>query len=906
MGKSKKPKISFKRKLQLLPILAILLCAGVIFAVGSIVTSIGTVVAILETETTQQEEKEKAQEIESSKLQTSPEIVAMRPMFINAIEEAIEDAGCLDLEDQKDAVVAWMMAICAASTKNWTVNTQRNIMGVPGFPADETSEKSVEMAAELIVSLYKEMTGQTGDGTFSVPDFKRNFGLDEEDFAGIERLKYSFDGGFKFGYPSGTNSYASGETEDDENEEYSIQKMCLFTACYFLGDTSLAKWAALSLNSGVEAEYDTTLGYLAQGAETANSYMAGGGATQSVYEDLPERRYWNRYLLESYEALLENAAQKGAGSATAAAQSLSDTSSIIDTLIEQGTDIPITPQEATTDYFQNALFIGDSRIVGLSMYHGGLLDGAKFFAKTGSSSNGLATADVEVDGKIEHLGTYLETHDFKKVYIMSGINSISYPAEYNAELLKEYLVDLILEKAPDAKIYIMSNISVTKAKGEREPVFSKEKINAYNKELEKLANGDNIVFLDVAAQFMDSEGWLDASVADSGGVHLVASANKTFAEFLTRNTYGSSKLITINYDLISEVYSYYNAYNKSIMTSGKFQLPFSTDYISLVTRPADVDDKFGFGRDAISDSNGNSSTGGAIPHKGYDIPLGYGTPLYACCDGYISEAEFGTPEGGFPTTAGRYITITSSDGAYAFDYFHLSAIAEGIYYGAEVKKGDLVAYSGNTSAGFSVWGSHFHFGVIDCSDYKYIDPLIILSNGQYFSTNIGGINDTSLFEERWDVKIIDEMPDWFAGPVYDADTVRWLSAIIWGEAGNQPFEGKVAVGIVVMNRFEQWKDNYGYETVYDVITQGNGVQFNPAMPGHSFWTALDSYDEGTLDNECIEAAILAANGQKIIYYDGMTYDFSDIMYFANVGYKDRPGVINIGDHGFANYIYWHD
>ena len=897
--KRKHWKLYFIAALAPLALLAVLLINLITFMSGGVAA-----VKNFMDEEEKQKQQQRQEEMQSVKLSTSPQIVAMKPMFKTAIENAIEKAGCIDLEDQQDAVIAWMMAVCAASTNDWTVNTQRNIMGVPGFPVDGTSQQSVEMAAELIVKLYMELTAQTGNGLFSVDEFKREFGLDETDFQGVETMAYAFDGGLKFGYPSGVNSYASGDSTDNKDANFSIQKMSLFTACYFLGDTNLAKWAALLLNSGVEGYTGSTLYNLAQGIETANAYMISSGATPLDYEEIPERQYWNSYLLESYEILLENAARQGSGGATSTAGQIYDTSGIVDKLIEQGVGLSVSPQQATTDYFQNALFIGDSRIVGLSMYHGGLLDGARFFAKTGSSSNGLATADVEIDGKIEHLADYLEKYDFKKVYIMSGINSIGYSAEYNAELLKEYLVDLILEKAPDAKIYIMSNISVTKEKGEKEPVFSKEKINAYNAELEKLANWQNIVYLDVAAQFMDSEGWLDASVADSGGVHLVASANKKFAEYITQNTYGETRLINISFDLISKVYSYYDAYKKSVTTGGHFQLPFSTDYIGMVSKPADIDDKFGFGRDAISDSNGNSSTGGATPHKGYDIPLGYGTPLYACCDGYISEAEFGTPEGGFPTTAGRYITITSSDGAYAFDYFHLSAIAPGIYHGAEVKKGDLVAYSGNTSAGFSVWGSHFHFGVIDCSDYKYIDPLIILSQGQYFSTNIGGIDDTSLFEGRWDVKIIDEMPEWFAGASYDEETVRWLSAIIWGEAGNQPFEGKVAVGIVVMNRFEQWKDRYGYETVYDVITQDNGVQFNPAMPGHSFWTALESYDAGTLDNDCIEAAILAANGQKIIYYDGINYDFSDIMYFANVGYKDRPGVINIGDHGFANYLYW--
>ena len=903
----KKSKGKGKRFLKLLPwILCIVLSVILIISAAVTIGSVGTIVAVLEeTIAQEQEARERERALEAVKLNTATQIIAMRSMFENAIDEAIEDAECLDLEDQKEAIIAWMMAICAASTENWTKNTQRNIMGVSNFPKDGTPQQSVQMAAELIVSLYKELTAQSGDGTFSVEDFKTEFGLDPLSYVGIARVKYAFDNGLQFGYTAPSTSYSSDSPIANEEQAYSIQKMCLFTACYFLGDTSIAKWAALSLNenlpSGSTVYGDGTM-------VNDDSTMSGDPYYSGNYEGLGvvnNRKYWNESLLNSYEKLLENKVRSTINNnATSAVTTITDTTAIVDTLAEQGQGVTGTPQQASTDYFETAIFIGDSRIEGLGLYEGGILKGATFFAKPGSNSSGLAIADVEVNGKTEHLGPYLEEHDFRKVYIMCGINSMGYPLESNVRMFKEDLLDLVLEKLPDAKIYILSDLGATKEAGTNNPALSKDRVSAYNEELKKLANGQNIVYLDVASQFQDSEGWLDSSVSDGMGVHLKASECQKLARYLAANTYGESKLIEINYDLILKVYSYYNAYKKSVMTSGMFSLPFSKDYEYLVTRPADVDDKFGFGRDAISDSNGNSSTGGATPHRGYDIPLGYGTALYACCDGYISEAEFGTPDGWYPTTAGMYITITSEDGAYSFDYFHLSAIADGLQWGTKVKKGQLVAYSGNSSAGYSTWGAHFHFGVIDRSDNRYIDPLIILSNGAYFSTNIGNIDDTSLFAGRWDIKIIDEMPDWFSRPVYDSDTVRWLAAIIWGEAGNQPMEGKVAVGIVVMNRFEQWKDNYGYETVYDVITQGNGVQFNPAMPGHSFWTALESYDAGTLDQDCIEAAILAANGQKIIYYDGYTYDFSDIMFFANVGYKDRPGVINIGDHGFANYIYW--
>ena len=885
--KGRKGRIHFK--LVLVLGLCGIIAAGLI--IGAIINTLMGGAAAIYNMIDQQEQQERQQQLmESVKLETAPEIVAMKPIMRNAIEEAIEEEGCLDLEEQEDAIIAWMMALCAASTDDWKVSTQRNIMGVPNFPKDGTPQESVEMAAKLIVSLYKEMTNQTGDGTFSVEEFKTKYRMDPDSYTWASRVKYTFDGGFRFGYSASYSSYASDVEKPLDEQAYSLQKMSLFTACYFLGNTDIAKWAALSLNNVV--------------VTTGTSDMLSGDAyyNQEEYEELADRVYWNNNLLDSYEKLLETKV-KEENSLTSGATTITDTSFIVDELIDNGNGLSVYSGKAPEGYFDDALFVGDSRIEGLAAYHGGLLDGATFYYKRGSSNSGLAIADVEVNRVTYNLSTYLGSHDFGKIYIMCGINSIGFGAERNAETFKEDLLDVILEKEPSAKIYILSNIKVTKAKGTDSPVFSKENMDAYNSELGKLANGRNILYLDVASYFDDNEGWLDTQYASSDGVHLLPSATPRFAEYIANNVYGQTKILSVNYDLIVQVYSYYNAYEKAILVTGRFVLPFDRCFENLVQKEAAVGDKFGFGRDAISDSNGNSSTGGATPHRGLDIPLYY-EPLYACCDGYVSYAEFGSDTDGFPTTAGRYITITSSDGAYLFDYFHLSAIADGIHTGVEVKKGQLVGYSGNTSEGWSTWGAHFHFGIYDLSDYKYIDPLIILSNGMYSSTNIGGINDIALFEGRSDVKIIDSMPDWFTRPSYDSDTVRWLAAIIYGEAGNQPMEGKIAVGIVVMNRYEQWKDNYGYESVYDVITQGNGTQFNPATPGHSFWGALDDYDNGTLDNDCIEAAILAANGQKIISYNGETYDFTNILFFANVGYKDRPGVINIGDHGFADYLYW--
>lgn len=65
-----------------------------------------------------------------------------------------------------------------------------------------------------------------------------------------------------------------------------------------------------------------------------------------------------------------------------------------------------------------------------------------------------------------------------------------------------------------------------------------------------------------------------------------------------------------------------------------------------------------------------------------------------------------------------------------------------------------------------------------------------------------------------------------ADDYYDEDSLYWLAHIINAESGNQPLDGKIAVGNVVMNRVH----SPGFpNTVYKVVF--DGCQFSPAVSG---------------------------------------------------------------------------
>lgn len=125
---------------------------------------------------------------------------------------------------------------------------------------------------------------------------------------------------------------------------------------------------------------------------------------------------------------------------------------------------------------------------------------------------------------------------------------------------------------------------------------------------------------------------------------------------------------------------------------------------------------------------------------------------------------------------------------------------------------------------------------------------------------------------------------------YTSEDLRYMSCIIWCEAGNQCRAGQQAVGIVVMNRVEH--EVHFADSVRGVIYETG--QFSPASSG-SLNKALSMYDNNTLPIECILAAEYALAGNKVVIHEEEIYNLEEILYFN--GTMSNPK-IHIQDHYF--------
>lgn len=183
----------------------------------------------------------------------------------------------------------------------------------------------------------------------------------------------------------------------------------------------------------------------------------------------------------------------------------------------------------TDENFQGALFIGDSRTVGLSEY--GSLGDAAVFADTGMSVFNLFDAQVS-DGKggSHTLDQVLSQNVYQSIYLMLGINELGYRSW---ELVERYeaVVDKIQALQPGAAIILEANLHVTQEKSDQSPIYNNQNINTLNLEIKRIADDKACFYLDVNEIFDDGNGNLDSAFSTDGS-HVLGKYYAVWGDWL--------------------------------------------------------------------------------------------------------------------------------------------------------------------------------------------------------------------------------------------------------------------------------------------------------------------------------------------------------------------------------------
>ena len=192
-------------------------------------------------------------------------------------------------------------------------------------------------------------------------------------------------------------------------------------------------------------------------------------------------------------------------------------------------------QKVGKSYFDDAVFIGDSRTVGMQDYSG--LDNAQFFAKTG-----LNVYEVLEDKFIEDPQTgeevsvshMLKAKKYGKIYFMVGINELGTGNTGTFQKAYERVLRKFQKWQPDAVIYIQGIIPVSKEKSSQDAIFNNVNINDKNVAIAQLADGRDIFYLDVSSSLTDKNGHLKKDYTFDD-IHMYAQHYGLWTEYLMKH-----------------------------------------------------------------------------------------------------------------------------------------------------------------------------------------------------------------------------------------------------------------------------------------------------------------------------------------------------------------------------------
>lgn len=185
--------------------------------------------------------------------------------------------------------------------------------------------------------------------------------------------------------------------------------------------------------------------------------------------------------------------------------------------------------------FADAVFIGNSLTVGLMMNTD--IPKATFLASTGLNVTSAMTDKVATlsNGAKGTILSALKEKQYKRIYVMFGINEMGWPYPKVFEEKYEKLINEIKTLQPDAKVYVQSILPVNYKATKTNKVFTNENVNKFNKYVENVAKKTGSKYLDVGSVFKDSTGALPVD-ASTDGIHLVHSYCQKWLDYLIKNS----------------------------------------------------------------------------------------------------------------------------------------------------------------------------------------------------------------------------------------------------------------------------------------------------------------------------------------------------------------------------------
>lgn len=184
---------------------------------------------------------------------------------------------------------------------------------------------------------------------------------------------------------------------------------------------------------------------------------------------------------------------------------------------------------ADSQYFNDAVFIGSSRMLGLRQNQ--RFQSAMFYTMQELSFDFLLTKKcIDSYGYSVTILDALKQQNFKKVYLDLGSDEVNWMSP--SLFIDKYsqVIDEIQRIHPDAQIYIQSIVPL-KTKQKEPPI---ERIECYNVLLKQLCQKNQIVYLDLVSALTGSHKYLDENMIYDE-YHYRTQMNQKWIDYITQH-----------------------------------------------------------------------------------------------------------------------------------------------------------------------------------------------------------------------------------------------------------------------------------------------------------------------------------------------------------------------------------
>ena len=197
----------------------------------------------------------------------------------------------------------------------------------------------------------------------------------------------------------------------------------------------------------------------------------------------------------------------------------------------------LVPESAPVEdtYFDDAVFLGDSRTDGLRLY-GGLTHGT-FLCSTGATVESVFTKAVETPAGTMPLLDALAGMECGKIYVMLGINELGWNGTEIFRTQSTELIRRLQSDHPDAEIVIQSILPVSAQKDAEGRYVNNGRIGEYNAVWLELAEKFDVAYMNVAESVADENGLLPTDLCYDG-VHLNKAGSRQWLDYLRTHTVG--------------------------------------------------------------------------------------------------------------------------------------------------------------------------------------------------------------------------------------------------------------------------------------------------------------------------------------------------------------------------------